>query len=108
MTEFVEFATRWGVIVGYVTAFVAGLAALRISTLWARRISSIIVMIIAGFWLHFYLLTVNPLTAVVNNGVFRSRTAQIITSAGLFTMAFIIYRSEKYAAKAKANGGTIE
>ncbi len=98
MSSLLEHVTHISVLAFYIATFVMALIAHRASRLWARRISTVAIMVAAGFWIFFYTIIVDLLHVGdgVHTSVLWSRVGHYITSTSLFVMAFVIRRSEKY------------
>ena len=99
MSSFLEHVTHISVLAFYIAAFVMALIAHLKSRLWARRVSTVAMMCAAGFWIFFYIFIVEVWQigdTPVHTSVLWSRIGHYITATGLFTMAFVIRRSEKY------------
>lgn len=100
--ELVGIVSRVIVVVFYLAAFVAAASALRVSTMWSRRVSATAIGIISAVWIVFYLLIVDWEPHSLTSGTAWSRVAGAITAMGLFTMANMIARSERYGVRAVA------
>jgi hypothetical protein len=96
MTATIEGVTHIAAIVFYVCAFGMALIAHYNARLWARKISTVGIMLIAAGWLIFYIFISNLTFADVHMSVLWSRVFHYNTATWLFIMAFVIRRSEKY------------
>ena len=108
MTPFVEGVTHIAAIVFYLSAFAMGLVAHVHARLWARKISTIGIMAIAGGWRCFYLFLTNLNFSSVHGTVLWSRVLHYNTATWLFIMAFVIRRSERYGVDLSTSGGSDE
>ena len=98
MTPVAEHLTHVSVLLFYIAALVMGILAHRNAKLWARRVSAVAIICAAAFWIFFYTMVVEIWDTgnVVHSSVLWSRIGHYITATSLFTMAFVIRRSEKY------------
>ena len=97
MTPLLEGVTQFAAIAFYAAALIMGLVAFHGSRLWARRISTVAIMVTAAGWLTFYLFVVAlDFTGTQQAEVLWSRVFHYNTATWLFIMALVIRRSEKY------------
>jgi len=99
MSSLLEHLTHISVLLFYIAAFIMAAIAHRKSKLWARRVSTVAMMCTAAFWIFFYIFVVEIWDLSidgVHTSVLWSRIGHYITATGLFVMAFVIRRSEKY------------
>jgi|SRR5210317_255916 len=93
--EHVTHISVWGF---YMAALIMGIVAHRNARLWARRVSTVAIIASAVFWLFFYTFIVEiwDMGTDVHTSVLWSRVGHYITATALFTMAYVIRRSEKF------------
>ena len=92
-----EVVTRIAVVVFFAAAFIAAAAALRVSRMWSRKVSSTTIMVIAAAWSGFYLyLLLDGHRTILSDTAVILRVIQYVTATGLFIMANLISRSERY------------
>lgn len=99
MTEAqLETITHLFVLAGYTAAFTVAVTAFTRTTMWSRKVSTLAIMLISVFWFGFYFwLSVRGRTHPgVTQAVLVSRIGHYFTAAGLFVMASMISRSERY------------
>jgi uncharacterized membrane protein len=96
MTPIIEGLTHIAAIVFYTAALIMGLVAFHGSRLWARRISTIGIMLIAAGWLYFYIAISNTTFTEAPTAVLWSRVFHYNTATWLFIMALVIRRSDRF------------
>ena len=96
MTPLIEDISRHAVQVFYLAAFGMAFAAHWHTRLWARKISTLAIMLASGGWLWFYTLMANSDLSTAPTLVLWSRIFGYNTATMLFIMAFVIRRADKY------------
>ena len=98
MSATLEFITHLSVLLFYIVAFAMAAYAHKYTRLWARKVSTASILIAALAWIVFYTVITDPLNfpQEVHSTVLWSRVMHYVTSSALFTMAFLIYRADKY------------
>ncbi len=93
-----EFVTHIAVLVFYLAALGMGVYAHYRTRLWARKVSTIAIVASAVGWVLFYSVFTNPLTVAgsIPDTVLWSRAFHYVSASGLFLMAFIIARADRY------------
>jgi hypothetical protein len=108
MTPIIEGLTHIAAIVFYTAALIMGLIAFHRARLWARRTSTVGIMLVAAGWLIFYLAVTNLDFTEVHTSVLWSRVFHYNTATWLFIMAFVIRRSERYGVELALSRGPDE
>lgn len=96
MTPFVEDLSRYAVQVFYLAAFAMGLVAHWHTRLWARKASTVAIMVAAAGWLYFYTFLANADLSTASTLVLWARIFHYNTATMLFIMAFVIRRADRY------------
>ena len=97
-TDTLEIVTRLFVLVGYTAVFTTAIVAYARTEMWSRKVSTVVIAGIAVFWFGFYLwLAIRGRDHPgVTQAVLTSRVGHYFTASGLFVMANMISRSDRY------------
>lgn len=96
MTPLIEDVSRHAVQAFYLAAFVMGLIAHWHTRLWARKASTVAIMVAAAGWLYFYTYVANAELSTAPDIVLQSRIFHYNTATMLFIAAFLMRRADRY------------